>query len=180
MKIALTDNGLQPRFQPFLDTLRHKGHIIEQHTDKTIPPTADVWFVDFHQSGKPDIHAYMISEMNKYEASFLSYSGKLIFYTIDDGGISCLVGASPAIKQRLDAWVTFVRHPIGYFRPEDIAHKFVLIPRYSISYRPYVRHIKQNQFVFIGHITGGYNCENQTKNLRVECVRHIRNSWINK
>jgi hypothetical protein len=179
MTLAFTDNGLWPRFNAFIATLRARGHEICIHPDKSILPRADMWFVDFHQTKERNICTYMVEQFNKYESSYLTYGGKLIFYTIDDGGASYLNGASQSIKERLDAWITLVKHPVGECRPEEIAHKFILIPRYLIDYRPPGAYIKQNRVIFIGNTTGGWNYDNGNKNLRVECTRRIRGSALN-
>ena len=177
MKIAFSDNYLWDRFLPFVNTLKSRGHEIIRHPSKNIAPVADVWFVDYHDRG----HALMVAKCNECENAFLSFAGKLIFYTLDDGGASYLVGALSSIKRRIDAWITFVKWKPGMeFRPFDVADKFVLIPRYSCNYRSYSRHIKQNRFFFMGNLTGAYNYEHGRKNLRVECIRRIRKSYLNE
>lgn len=175
MKIAVSDNGLWDRFVPFLNTLKRNGHEIIVHKDKSITPSSDIWLFDYHDKS----HELMVENCNKYVNQLLDYKGKLIIYTIDDSGASFCPGLSNFIKNRIDAWITFVLWPKGHmFRDETIADKFVLIPRYSIEYRPFIKNIKQNKFVFIGNLTGAYNFSG--KNLRMECVKRIKDSYLNK
>jgi len=179
MKIAITQNerGLWERFIDFYRFLLKNGHEVIFYDNFSEPPDADVWFFDYY------IHNTcwgMSERINEYESVLTKYSGKLIFYSLDDGGNTWINGVFSSIMNKVDAWASFVRRTDDncFYDHNTMNNKILLLPRYYVDYRPLPTYKKINRSVFIGRTTGAVAFGG--KNWRVEGLKKIKkNSFLN-
>jgi hypothetical protein len=182
MKIGILygTSHMDYRFQHMVETLKLKHQVVIFPDITHVDNSFDVIFVEYYC-----IHTH-ISELcdriNSIKYTLLNFSGKLVFFNLDDAQATYTNELDEDIIHRIDAWVVYMIHR-EYLNvtsekyKNNIQNKFVLIPRYTIpriniEQNCYLK--KKNNIVFVGRTTGNYWFN--TKNFRIECLKEIWNN----
>jgi hypothetical protein len=150
MRIKLLNQGLSGyRMIPFIKSIIKYGHFVFGSPDYKADTETQMWLVeyvgDIFTGQKRSVQDFFNSIKNE----FLSYEGKIIFFSLDDHSYSVYEGLDPEILNRVDAW--FVHAFREKHICESIRHKYIQIPMFNSQYVNDCSSLeKQNKIYFRG------------------------------
>lgn len=173
MKIAIS-SGYKLKFRciHFLNTLRKHGHEIVDHADFYAAPDADLWIIDYVY-GTTNYIEDNARHFRSLLPAVAKFKNNVMLMCLNDASALHANHLPTELLDRIQGIVALNRHAKeNIHQNAHIHHKVVLIPRFTIDYRPVnTAPHKINKCFFVGRLTGDdfFN----GKNWRIESFKMI-------
>jgi hypothetical protein len=149
------------RINPFIKLLIRNGHEIRYTENIKDCLESDLILVE-----------YYLTDFNKIKREFLSFKGKIVFYSCDDISNYSTYFLDDDLISRINAWITCEIHDENQ-NNFKLKEKLILFPRFNWNKIPdYNDSVQKENKIFLWiSSTGYFNYKN--KNLRVELFKKL-------